>query len=132
MVIRKLVLAPGVFVDTDWMDPAVVPPDTARRFVATGGDLQFALRGRASSADNAAAVDLGAMTVDAYVLRELPDVGVTRGKSVAEVEGGPLAGEIALVSSDVPRGSFCRLHLDLAAVTAPVIEVVLLAGARML
>ena len=131
MVIRKLVLA-GDYSDTDWTDPAIAPPDNARRFRILSRDMTFAVRGRSSSAPDAPAVSLGGMTIDAYVLIEIDDKvgGPTRGKSVAEVEGGPLDATIFLRSSGLPTGRVGRVHVDLVGVTAPVVEVVLLDGGR--
>jgi hypothetical protein len=129
MVIRSIVVAPGPYADTDWLDPAVTIPDNARLLRATGGEIQFAMRGRASSAPNAAIVSLGVMTVDAYVLRELEGGGTSRGKTIVEREAFPLPGQVTMVANDVVRGTICRLHLTLANVSAPVVEVLLLAGA---
>lgn len=128
--VRQLVLAPGPYADTDWLDPAVTPPDNARRFRIIADQLQFALRGRASTAPDAAIVSLGVMTVDAYVAIELPGGGVSRGKSVAEVEGSALAGQILLESSIASLGCIGRLHLTLTDVSAPVVEALLVSGGR--
>jgi len=128
--VRQLVLSPGAYADTDWLDPAITPPSNARRFKVLG-DLKFALRGRATTAPDAALASLGVMTVDAYVLVELPGGGSARGKTVVEVELVPLASQIILVSSVIP-GRISRLHLTLATVSAPVIEVLLLEGGRLL
>lgn len=131
MLLRQLVIPAGPYADTDWLDPAIIPPDNARRFHATDTELMFALRGRASPAPDAAFVSLGVMTVDAYVLIELPGGGTARGKSVVEVEGSALPGQVMLAAT-LASGTVGRLHLTLTAVSAAVIEVVLLSGGRVL
>jgi len=131
MLLRQLSLSAGPFADTDWLDPAITPPDNARRFKATDTELKFALRGRATPAPDAALVSLGVMTVDAYVLIELPGGGTARGKSVAEVEGAALPGQVMLVST-LAAGTIGRVHLTLTAVSAPVVELLLLSGGRIL
>ena len=132
MLLRKIVTAGPAFTDTDWLDPALSPPipDNARRFRILDTEMRFALRGRADSTPGAADVDLGAMTVDAYVLIELRDGGLTRGKTIIEVELSPLDSQIYMRSTGLPRGLVGRLHLDLAVVSAPVIDVLLLDGGR--
>lgn len=131
MLIRRLALS-GDYADTDWTDPAVTPPENAGRFKALSGVAKFALRGRASSAPDAAIVSLGAMTVDAYALTDLPGGGSARGKSVVEVEGTTIKGTIILVAADLTVGSTVRIHLSLVTVSAPVVELLLLGGGRVL
>jgi len=130
MIVRQLVISPGPFADTDWLDPAIMPPDSARRFRITGDRLQFALRGRASTAPDAAIVSLGTMTVDAYVAVELDGGGRSRDKTVVEIEGSTLPGQVLLQSDLHSRGRIGRLHLTLTDVSAPVVEALLLAGGR--
>lgn len=129
MVIRKLVLAPGAYADTDWTDPAIVIPDAARRFKVTG-PLRFSIRGRADTTPGAEIVSIGSMTVDAYVLTFDADGGRSRGRTLAEVEAGALPAQIMISSNGQPRGVTGVLHLDLVNVSAPVLEVLLLAGGR--
>lgn len=128
-LLRKLVLS-GDYADTDWMDPGITPPAGAPRVKITGEVMRFALRGRASSLDDAAMVSLGAMTVDAYVLVELPGGGARRGLSIIEAEGDVLSNELLIESRVADLGRIARLHLTLTAVTAPVIDVLLLSGGR--
>jgi len=130
MIVRALSIAPGPFADTDWTDPAVIPPDNAKRFRILSDDMRFAVRGRASLDPAAAFVPLGVMTVDAYVLIELHGGGVSRGKTIVEVEGAALSSQIFLRSSGLPRGLAGRLHLVLADVSAPALDVVILDGGR--
>ncbi len=131
MLIRQLEIAAGPYADADWLDPTVVPPDNARRFKSTDSELRFALRGRAGPSPDADVVSLGVMTVDAYVLVEIPGGGTVRGKSVLEVEGSALPGQVLLASSLFP-GFVGRLHLTLTDVSAAVVEVLLVSGGRVL
>jgi hypothetical protein len=131
MLYRKIVTAGPAFADADWLDPAITPPDNARQIKIISRPIVFALRGRASSAPDAAIVSLGAMTVDAYMLVEHADGGTSRGYSLAETESAAVPGELVF-ESNIVVGSLGRLHLTLAAVTAPVIDVLLLAGGRTL
>ena len=129
MLIRKIVTSGPAYTDTDWLDPAVTLPDNARRIKVLSRPVVFALRGRASSAEDAAIVSLGAMTVNAYMLIEHDDGGTSRGYTIAEAEGAPVPGQL-LFESNVVSGLIGRLHLSLAVVTAPVIDVLLLSGGR--
>lgn len=131
-IVRQIVISPGPYADTNWLDPAVTPPDNARRFRLVGEQLQFALRGRASEAPDAAIVSLGTMTVDAFVALETPGGGVSRDKSVLETEGSSLPGQVLLQSRVYSRGAVGRLHLTLTDVSAPVVEALLLTGGRQL
>ena len=97
--------------------------------MVTDTELRFAMRGRVSSAPDADLVTLGAMTVDAYVMLELPGGGTIRGKSVQEVEDGVLPAQM-MMAATVTRGSIGRLHLTLTDVSAPVVEVLLVSGGR--
>jgi hypothetical protein len=128
---RLLVLG-GDYADVDWLDPASPPPDNARQIRVTRSSMKLALRGRAGTADSDPVVSLGAMTVDAYAATELDGGGYTRGKSIAEVEGTVLDGSISLIASDLTPGSTARIHLTLAGVVAPVIELLVLEGGRVL
>ena len=128
-LIRKIVSPGPTYADTDWLDPAVTIPDNARQIKILSRPVVFALRGRASSAEDAAIVSLGSMTVDAYMLVEHPGGGTSRGYSIVEAEGAAVPGQLLFESNVVP-GRIGRLHLSLATMSAPVIDVLLLSGGR--
>lgn len=129
MLIRRLALS-GDFADADWTNPANPPPDTARELKVTSSPMRFALIGKASTADDAAGADLGALTVDAYLVTKVGD-GYARSKSVVEIEGDVLSGKVILVAGDVARGDVVRLHLALTGVGAlTALDVELLSGGR--
>jgi len=132
MNIRRIEIPPGAFADTDWMDPAVEPPTSSRPFRILSDQMRFAFRGRASAAPDADVVSLGAMTVDSYVAIDQDGGGRARGKTLVESEGAELAAQIVIASSGLPVGSTARLHLTLTAVSAPLVEVRLLSGGRLL
>lgn len=132
MLRARLLELSADYTDIDWMNPASPPPDGVPRLRAIRETMKFALRGRDGVDDDAAVVDLGAMTVDAYAAVELPGGGYTRGKSLKEVEGTALEGAIILVTDDLATGSTVRIHLELVGVSAPVIELLLLDGGRVL
>ena len=131
MLYRKIVATGPTFDDADWLDPANDPPDNAPRIKILSRPVVFALRGRASSDPAAAIVALGAMTVDAYMLIEHDDGGASRGRSIVEAESATLPGQV-MFESNMATGGVGRLHLTLAAITAPVIDVLLLDGGRTL
>ena len=132
----------GDFADPDWTDPANPVPDTARAFKATSGKIQFEVIGRAGTGDDAIEVDVGGLTVDAWVGYEGsdrnpadPSAGKTirRGLSVVEATGGTLSGRIRLVATDAEVGGRGRLNLILTNVGGlPAVHVRIISGARLL
>lgn len=132
MIVRRLALS-GDYADTDWTDPAIAMPDNARRIKVTGDQLIFALRGKSEASDAGTDVDVGTLTVDAYLVSELGGTGRARGETLVEVKGDVVLGKIKLVGNDLARGEIVRLHLALTNVGAlAALDVQLLTGGRVL
>jgi hypothetical protein len=127
----------ATFTDSDWTDPANDPPGYARPFVATSDEVVFAIIGKADTSEAAVDADVGAMTVDAWVGWERPEVlrasgrpAIRRGLSVVEASTTPLLTRIAFRATDANKGDVGHLHLDLASITVPAIDVVIISGGR--
>lgn len=128
--IRRIILAGWAF-DTDWTDPANPPPDNSPRLRFTSSTVQFALVGKDGLGDGAANVDVGMLTVDAWLGIETGGQ-MRRGASLAEATGKELSGRVHLVSNDAIPGTTGRLNIaKLNKVGGlPALWVYLLGGAR--
>ncbi len=141
--LMRLMGLSGDYADLDWTDPANTPPASARPFKSTSREVIFELVGRASTDNDAAEVDLGALEVDAWLgyesraLRDPTDPSqgkvIRRGLSSVEATMATIPGRVRMVASDVTPGTTCRLNLTLTIVGALVgLEVVLVEGGRLL
>jgi len=129
-LIRRISLSGWTF-DTDWTDPANPPPDSSPRLRFTNSTVQFALVGKDGLGDGAANVDVGTLTVDAWLGLETGGQ-MRRGATIAEATGEELSGRVHLVSNDAIPGTIGRLNIaNLTNVGAlPALWVYLLGGAR--
>jgi hypothetical protein len=130
ILIRKLSLSGWTF-DTDWTDPANTPPDNARRLRFTSPTVQFALVGKDGTGGAALDVDVGTLTVDAWLGVEV-GTQVRREASLVEATGSELSSRIRIISTDVIPGTIGRLNIkNLTNVGAlPALWIYLLHGAR--
>ena len=129
--IRRLDLSGGWVGDDDWTNPANVPPQTARRLKFTSSAVHFALVGKSGTSDAATNVDIGTLTVDAWLGLEIGS-GVIRGQTIIEATGAELSTRIRIVSTDVTPGRYGWLNLaTLTNVGAlPALWVYIISGAR--
>jgi hypothetical protein len=104
ILIRRISLAGWAF-DTDWTDPANVRPDNVRRLKFASSTVLFALVGKASGADDALDVDIGTLTVDAWLGLEVGGQ-VRRGGSIIESRGSELNARILLKANDAVPGRY--------------------------
>jgi hypothetical protein len=130
ILIRKCSLAGWTF-DTDWTDPANAPPDNARRLKFTRSTVQFALLGKDGTGDAALDVDVGTLTVNAWLGIQV-GTQVRRGATIVEAIGSELKSRIHVVSRDVIPGTFGWLNIaNLTNVGGlPALWIYLLGGAR--
>lgn len=129
--IRRLDLSTGWVGDTDWTDPGNPVPSSARRLKFTADKVQFSVVGKSGTEDSATDVDVGLLTVDAYLGLEIGGQ-IRRGLLVSEAMGSPQSGRIRLVSTDVVAGRFGYFNVAaLANVGAlPALWIYLISGAR--
>ncbi len=123
----------GDFSHADWTNPANPPPDSARPFRVTATSVVFDIIGKASTAEGAAEVDVGGLTIDAWIAYETGTGGFRRETSIVESSGQPLTTRIRLVSTEAVPGEVGRFHLALTNVGAlTAVDVELVAGGRRL
>jgi hypothetical protein len=115
-IVRRISTASGFVGDADWTNPANSRPDAARLIEAVATEIHFIIEGRASNEPDAALVDVGGLTVDAWLAFEVAG-GVRRHVSIVEAAGSELSGRVKLVASDVAIGD--RVALNLVSFTAP-------------
>lgn len=136
--------APGgaTWTDADILDPATDVPGYMRAFRATSGEVVFDIYGKASTAVGDDEVTVGAMTTDAYIAWESRTVrapgssppgterpSLRRGASVVETLKAPAPG-VTRIIAEAEKGATGYLRLDLAAIVAPALEVVIVRGGR--
>jgi hypothetical protein len=136
--------APGgaTWTDADILDPATDIPGYMRPFRATSTQVLFDVYGKASTAVGATEVTVGAMTIDAFVAWESGSVrapgtsppgterpSLRRGETILEAAGAVAPG-VTRIIAEAEKGATGYLRLDLAAIAAPALEVVLVRGGR--
>ena len=93
--------------------------------------MHFALVGKSGTSDAATNVDIGTLTVDAWLGLEIGS-GVIRGQTIIEATGAELSTRIRIVSTDVTPGRYGWLNLatftNVGAL--PALWVYLISGAR--
>jgi hypothetical protein len=131
-IVRRISTASGFTGDADWTNPANQRPDAARLIEAVATEIHFTIEGRASNEPDASLVDVGALTVDAWLAFEVAG-GIRRHVSIVEVAGAELSGRVKLVATDVTIGDRVALNLvSFTAPTAPAHWVRVVSGGRVL
>jgi hypothetical protein len=110
ILIRRISLAGWAF-DTDWTNPANAPPDNARRLKFTSSTVLFAVVGKDGTGDAALDVDVGTLTIDAWLGLEVGGQ-VRRGGSIVETRASELNARILLKANDAVPGMFGYLNIS--------------------
>lgn len=134
--------APGgaTWTDADLIDPTTDIPGYMKAIRATSTEVVFDVYGKATTSDTTT-VSVGAMTIDAYMAWESSDAvapgssppsterpDMRRGQALAEA--GPVAPGVTRIIAEAELGAVGWIRLDLAAISAPVLEVVVVRGGR--
>jgi hypothetical protein len=109
LLIRRLNLTGWTF-DAAWTDPANVPPMGARRLKFTMPTVQFALVGKDGTGGAALDVDVGTLTVNAWLGMKV-GTQVRRGATIVEATGSELSSRIHIISNDAIPGTFGWLNI---------------------
>jgi hypothetical protein len=130
ILIRRISLAGWTF-DTDWTNPANSPPDNARRLKFTSTTVQLALVGKSGIEDAATQVDVGTLTVNAWLGMEVAGA-IIRGQTIVETVSSELGTRIKIISTDVTPGAYGRFNIvNLTNIGGlPALWVYLISGAR--
>jgi hypothetical protein len=110
ILIRRISLAGWTF-DTDWTDPANAPPSNAPRLKFTSSTVLFAVVGKDGTGDAALDVDVGTLTLDAWLGLEVGGQ-VRRGSSIVETRASELNARILLKANDAVPGMFGYLNIS--------------------
>lgn len=100
--------------DDDWTDPATTDPPASERLFITEATIVIAVAGRSSLEDDATAVDVGDLLIDAWVGVQFGQgvlLGMSRDRSIVEITGAKSSARVRIVSQYAPQGGFAWLNL---------------------